>query len=69
MRWLRQLVKETVIVHLVGDEPSFKGVLGAVHTDCLVLWEVQVLDSETRTTIDGELVVPRERVSYLQRLV
>ena len=63
--WLDDLTLETVIVHTAGG-PSFKGVKAAVHEDCLVLRDAQILEDDAATLLNGEIVVPREQVAFLQ---
>lgn len=64
--WLDELTLQTVIVHLKGGSQSFKGVLEAVHSDCLVLRHVLALDADQRVLLDGEVVVPRSNVDFMQ---
>ncbi len=64
--WLDGLTHETVIVHLKGNSHSLKGVLAAVHADCLVLRDVAVLDPEDQAMLDGSVVVLRENVDFMQ---
>jgi hypothetical protein len=66
LTWLDSLTLDTVIVHTQGD--SFKGVKAAVHDDCLVLRDVFVLEPEGQgqTQLNGEIVIPREQVLYMQ---
>jgi hypothetical protein len=65
MTWLADLTLETVIVHTAGGQ-SFKGLKAAVHTDCLVLRDCMMLEPEAQTLINGDVVVPREQVLFLQ---
>jgi hypothetical protein len=37
-----------------------------VHDDCLVLRDVFVLEPEGQTQLNGEIVIPREQVLYMQ---
>lgn len=64
--WLAELTKETAVVHTKHDGPSIKGVLSAVHADCLVISDGVVLDTEVTNVLDGSVVIPRENVSFLQ---
>jgi hypothetical protein len=66
--WLNSLTLETVIVHLKGGGPSFKGVLTAVHADCLVLRDAMVLEPDSQVILDGDVVVPRPNVDFMQRI-
>jgi len=67
MRWLNRLTSRTVVVHLTDDE-SIRGVLVGVYSDCLVLRHAAYLGTKTVDKIDGDAVVPREKVAWLQSL-
>lgn len=64
--WLDELTLKTVVVHLRGGGHSFKGVLAAVHADCLVLRDAYVLEPDSQDILDGLVVVPRENVDFMQ---
>jgi hypothetical protein len=63
-RALSRYERFTVIVHTIDGGPSLQGVLMAVHCDCLVLAHAHHLDS--KSPLDGEVIVPRGRVDWLQ---
>lgn len=65
MTWLDDVTLETVIVNTPTGR-SFKGLKSAVHDDCIVLKHVIVLETDASTTIEGELVIPREQVEFVQ---
>jgi hypothetical protein len=65
MTWLDDLTLSTVIVHTT-DGPSFKGIKQAVHEDCIVLRDAFLLEPEAQEMINGALVVPREKVLFMQ---
>lgn len=65
MTWLGDITLSTVIVHTT-DGPSIKGLRSAVHDDCLVLREAVLLEDAGVSQFDGEVVIPRERVSFMQ---
>ena len=67
MSWLNRLARETVVIHTT-DGGSLRGVLTVVHRDCLVLSHAAYLAGDQQTPIDGEAVVPRDRVAWIQRL-
>ena len=67
MDWLNELTLDTVIVHL-RDSHSIKGVLAAVHSDCLVLRDALLLEPESQAVLDGSVVVPRSNVDFMQRI-
>lgn len=69
MTWLDDLTLETVIVHLVDDGPSIKGLKRSVYDDCLVLVEARVLEGEGMSKVlEGEIAIPREQVMFMQVL-
>jgi hypothetical protein len=46
---------------------SFRGLKASVYDDCLVLMEARVLEDEGMSKIiNGEVVIPRDRVHWLQ---
>jgi hypothetical protein len=64
--WLADITLETVLVHVEGA-PSMKGLKSAVHDDCLVLREVLVLhEDDAAEQLGGLVVIPRERVMFIQ---
>jgi hypothetical protein len=66
--WIVSLTLETVIVHTKDSGPSLKGVLAAVHADCLVLRDAMLLEPESQVVLDGSVVVPRSNVDFMQRI-
>ena len=67
MRWINQLRFHTVIVHTtVGS--SIKGVMTGTYKDSVVLSHAEFLTGDTTTSIDGDAVIPRERVAWIQTL-
>lgn len=68
MTWLDDLTLETVLVH-TRDGMSFRGLKSSVYDDCLVLKEARVLEDEgVSSVLNGEVVIPRERVHFVQLL-
>lgn len=68
MRWLNKQLTHTVIVHTTAKE-SLRGVLVGVYQDCLVLAHAYYLRSDSAPDeIDGEAVVPRAQVAWIQKL-
>jgi small nuclear ribonucleoprotein (snRNP)-like protein len=66
--WLDSLTLDTVIVHTVGGM-SFKGNLVSTYADSMVLRDARVLEDENMSKIlDGEAVIPREQVLFIQKL-
>ncbi len=69
MTWLDALTFDTVIVHQVERLPSLKGLMSAVHDDCLVLRDVLVMwESDAPQQLQGSYIVPREKVMGIQIL-
>lgn len=61
----RRLQKRTVIVHLlVPGGRSLRGILDGVYRDCIVLKHPHSLDD--KADLEGELVIPRNRVDFYQ---
>lgn len=67
MRWLNRLTAKTVVVHLTDDE-SIRGVVAGVYADCIVLRHAAYLGEKAVDRIDGEAVIPRDKVAWLQNL-
>jgi small nuclear ribonucleoprotein (snRNP)-like protein len=67
-RLIEKLARETIAVHL-SDGTSLKGVLVAVHGDCIVLESAVTLTEEGHVPIDGQAVLPRAKIAWLQRLI
>lgn len=63
--WLRRLERQSVVLH-TKDDRSLRGVLKAVHADCVVVVEPEWLDDEDSTSLQGSVVVPRANVSFFQ---
>jgi hypothetical protein len=63
--WLRGVVKKSVVVHTV-DGISVRGVLFGVYRDCIVLIHAEYLGRESAEKVDGEVVIPRRSVSWMQ---
>ncbi len=63
--WLDAVTMSTVIV-LTTDDVSFKGLQRAVHDDCLILHAAMVLETDSTTVLNGDLVIPREKVLAVQ---
>lgn len=68
-RWLPGRTKRQAAVHLT-DGTSLAGVLWEVCPDVLVLRNARVLSASEHQNppADGDVVVPRERVAWLQIL-
>lgn len=67
VRWIDRLTRRTVVVHMTTGA-SVRGVLAGAYRDCLVLDHAAYLASEAIERVDGEIIVPRERVAWLQVL-
>jgi hypothetical protein len=71
VRWIDRLERRTVVAHLVGGA-SIRGVLAGAYRDCIVLshaTHLGVMDgARVDAPIDGDAVILREQVSWLQTL-
>jgi hypothetical protein len=71
VRWIDRLTRATVVVHLTTGT-SIRGVLLGAYRDSLVLGHATYLgtmDGErVDAPIDGEAIVPREQVAWMQAL-
>lgn len=67
VRWIDRLTRRTVVVHMTTGA-SVRGVLVGTYRDCLVLDHAAYLGSEAIEKVDGEVIVPRERVAWMQAL-
>ncbi len=63
MSVIRRLRKQTVIVHLLSGQ-SIRGILRSTYRDGVILSHVHHLDEGV--DLEGELVVPRERIDFYQ---
>lgn len=66
-RRFADIVRSTVVLHLTSDE-SIAGILLGEYADVYALARVRIL-SETSgrvVPVDGEILVPKERVKYAQ---
>lgn len=69
MRWLDKQIRSTVVVHTTAKE-SIRGILVGSYRDCLVVAHAYYLHADSTTTeIDGEAIVPRDKVAWIQKLV
>lgn len=68
VRWIDQLKRRTVVVHTTNGT-SLRGVLVGTYRDSLVLAHVAYLGDGGSQPVDGEVVVPRERVAWIQTLL
>lgn len=67
MRYIDRLQRRSVVLHL-KDGQSLKGVLMAAYRDSLVLAHARYLAADGELPVDGEAVVPRDSVAWLQTL-
>lgn len=68
MTWLDAVTFETVIVHVTDNGPSLKAARVAVFDDCVVLRDAMLLEPEGTEMLQGEIVVPREKVMFVQKV-
>lgn len=68
-RLLRQRLREVFIVTM-SDGSAFRGVLYSLDRRSVILRDCEAMRAGTdgqHVPVDGELVLPRERISYMQR--
>ena len=63
--WLDEVEMSTVIVVTTNGE-SFKGLKRAVYDDCIVLRDVMLLEENSTAMINGDFVIPRDKVLGIQ---
>lgn len=66
-RYINQLRALTVVVHTTTGQ-SLRGVMVGTYKDSVVLAHVDFLVGDTTTNIDGDAVIPRERIAWIQTL-
>ena len=67
VRWLTRLERHEIVVHTITGA-SLRGVLVGVYSDCIVLTHGAWLGTDTTESVDGDIVVPREKVGWIQKL-
>lgn len=68
MSWINKQLRRTVVIHTTSKE-SMRGVLVGSYRDCVVLAHAYYLNADSAPTeIDGEAIVPRAQVAWIQRL-
>lgn len=67
MRWIDRLIRRSVVAHTTNGM-SVRGVLVGAYRDCIVLSHAAYLGSDSIEPLDGEVVIPRERVAWMQIL-
>lgn len=65
-RLLRKMILERFIVTLRSGE-SFDGLLADADTKTIRLVSSYALSGKDRVSVDGELFIPRNEITYLQR--
>lgn len=67
-RYLETVTRDRVVVHLKSG-PSIQGVLTGVHNDVIVLQSAVALSpSQGQMVIDGEPLIERVNVAWIQHL-
>ncbi len=65
-QWLERVLKKKIVVHTRNDQ-SIEGVLMEQTRDGVILRAAQLLGSDgKRTTMAGEVFVPRENIAFAQ---
>jgi hypothetical protein len=69
---VEELIVERIVVTLRGrngeKETAFAGLLASVDVKSLVLREAEALTTTGRKKVDGELLLPRAEIAYIQHL-
>ena len=65
-RLLKARLREEFVITLV-DGTAWRGVLYAVDAKTIVLREAAAMSENVRGPVDGELLLPRDRIDYMQR--
>jgi hypothetical protein len=65
-QWFRQVLKKKVVLHLKSDQ-SIEAVLVELTRDGVILRAAALLGGDgKRTTMAGEVFVPRENIAFAQ---
>jgi hypothetical protein len=65
-QWFRQVLKKKIVVHTRNDQ-SVEGVLTMLARDGVILRAAALLGGDgKRTTMAGEVFVPRENIAFAQ---
>lgn len=71
VRWIDRLARRTVVVHLANGA-SIRGVMAGAYRDSVVLVHATYLGmvggDRVETPIDGDAVILREQVAWIQTL-
>ncbi len=65
MKPYRDLMATTVIINLKTDK-AFRGVMWSQNRDLLVLRQVTLLEHGQEAEVDGEVVVERANIDFIQ---
>lgn len=64
-RAYRHLVTQTVIVNLKTDK-AFRGILWQERRDLLVLRDAELAEHGDTTSVDGEVLIDRDNIDFVQ---
>lgn len=67
VRWVQRLLAHTIVVHTT-DGISLRGVLVGQYRDVIVLANAMHLGPDGDTKVDGNAVIPREKIGWIQTL-
>lgn len=67
VRWVKRLLAHNVVVH-TKDGMSLRGALIGEYKDAIVLGNASHLGPDGDTKIDGQAVVLRDQISWIQTL-
>jgi len=65
-RLLKTRLREEFVVTLL-DGSGWRGVLYAVDSRTVILRDAEALSDQARGPVDGELILSRDRIDYMQR--
>lgn len=66
-RIYKALIADRVIVNLRSGK-AFGGIVWEEHHDLLVLRDVRLLESDREVLLDGEVVLDRAQIEFIQRV-
>jgi hypothetical protein len=65
-RLVRHRLRELFVVTML-DGSGWRGVLYAADDSTVVLREAEAMSDNARGPVDGELLLPRDHIAYMQR--
>jgi len=65
-RLLKTRLREDFVITLL-DGSGWRGVLYAIDARTVILRDAEALGDQARGPVDGELILARDRIDYMQR--